>query len=272
MTTSSTSSRRSGLEPPATSSNRRPTAIWSKRAGRRCAVSRSYTRRRSSALVREYLEQARRGEAAPERSADTAGAPGGQADRRGDTSDEIAADTGDQPQDRGPPPLEHPRQARDAKRRGTDPLRDPAWPDRAMSRSPVCTSGADGHLHRGTDGYLHLCGRVRRGSWLAVPRSRSHWIGLLSHRKSERWINNHPGSKRPVLTRSPSDRLDRGAMLLRIDVDAASDAESGGGRGLITDLRMLGLRPKLLTDDAGWIARRAVKTRFWKQEPPRSGA
>ncbi len=40
-------------------------------------------------------------------------------------------------------------------------------------------------------------------------------------------------------------------MLLRIDVDAASDADvQDEVESLITDLRMLGLRPKLLTDDA----------------------
>jgi hypothetical protein len=94
-------------------------------------------------------------------------------------------------------------------------------------------------------------GRVRRGSWLAVTE-----IAIALDRPAltpevRAWINNHPGQKRPVLTRSPSDGLNRGAMLLRIDVDAASDAEvQDEVEALITDLRMLGLRPKLLTDDA----------------------
>ena len=39
---------------------------------------------------------------------------------------------------------------------------------------------------------------------------------------------------------------DRGALLLRIDVEAASDAEAQDQvEALLTDLRMLGLRPTL---------------------------
>jgi hypothetical protein len=62
------------------------------------------------------------------------------------------------------------------------------------------------------------------------------------------WINNRPGDRRPVLTR---DRLsERGAVLLRVDVDGSSEAEIHDEvEALITDLRMLGLRPKLLDKD-----------------------
>jgi len=62
------------------------------------------------------------------------------------------------------------------------------------------------------------------------------------------WINNWPGARRPVLTR---DRLsERGAVLLRVDVDGSSEAEIHDEvEALITDLRMLGLRPKLLDKD-----------------------
>jgi hypothetical protein len=63
------------------------------------------------------------------------------------------------------------------------------------------------------------------------------------------WINNRPGKRRPVLTR---DRLsERGAVLLRVDVDDSSEAEMQEQvESLLTDLRMLGLRPKLLDRDA----------------------
>jgi hypothetical protein len=63
------------------------------------------------------------------------------------------------------------------------------------------------------------------------------------------WINNRPGKKRPVLARG---RLaDRGAVLLRIDVESASEAEQQDEvEALLTDMRMLGLRPKLLEPDA----------------------
>ena len=63
------------------------------------------------------------------------------------------------------------------------------------------------------------------------------------------WINNRPGRRRPVLTR---DRLsERGAVLLRVDVNDSSEAEMQDEvEALLTDLRMLGLRPKLLDKDA----------------------
>jgi hypothetical protein len=62
------------------------------------------------------------------------------------------------------------------------------------------------------------------------------------------WINNYPGKRRPALTRG---RLsDRGAVLLRVDVDGSSEGEIHDEvEALITDLRMLGLRPKLLDKD-----------------------
>jgi hypothetical protein len=62
------------------------------------------------------------------------------------------------------------------------------------------------------------------------------------------WINHRPGPRRPVLTRSRE--LDRGAVLLRVDVEADSEAEvQDEVESLMTDLRMLGLRPTLLTTD-----------------------
>jgi hypothetical protein len=64
------------------------------------------------------------------------------------------------------------------------------------------------------------------------------------------WINNRPGPKRPVLTRGHLAGLHRGAVLLRIDVDGSTDAEvQDEVEALLTDLRMLGLRPKLLDAD-----------------------
>lgn len=64
------------------------------------------------------------------------------------------------------------------------------------------------------------------------------------------WINNFPGRKRPVLTRGHLGDEHRGAVLLRIDVQAASEAEAQDQvDSLLTDLRMLGLRPKLLSGD-----------------------
>jgi hypothetical protein len=65
------------------------------------------------------------------------------------------------------------------------------------------------------------------------------------------WINNRPGERRPVLARGHLDDLHRGAVLLRIDVQGSSEAEvEDEVEALLTDLRMLGLRPKLLTTHA----------------------
>jgi hypothetical protein len=64
------------------------------------------------------------------------------------------------------------------------------------------------------------------------------------------WINNRPGKKRPVLTRGHIDDVNRGAVLLRIEVEGATDEEvQDQVDGLLTDLRMLGLGPKLLEQD-----------------------
>ena len=65
------------------------------------------------------------------------------------------------------------------------------------------------------------------------------------------WINNYPGKRRPVLTRGQHSKLNRGAALLRVEVDASSEADVRDEvEALVTDLRMLGLRPKLLDQDA----------------------
>lgn len=62
------------------------------------------------------------------------------------------------------------------------------------------------------------------------------------------WLNHRPGAQRPVLTRGRAAGLGRGAVLLRILVQPGSDAEvQDEVESLITDLRMLGLRPTLLT-------------------------
>lgn len=64
------------------------------------------------------------------------------------------------------------------------------------------------------------------------------------------WINNRPGKKRPVLTRGHVADLNRGAVLLRIDVDGSTEEEIRDQvEALLTDLRMLGLGPKLLEQD-----------------------
>jgi len=64
------------------------------------------------------------------------------------------------------------------------------------------------------------------------------------------WLNHRSGAERPVLTRGREAGLARGAVLLRIDLQAASEAEvQDEVESLMTDLRMLGLRPTLLSTD-----------------------
>lgn len=64
------------------------------------------------------------------------------------------------------------------------------------------------------------------------------------------WINNRSGARRPLLTRGRETGLARGRALLRIDVKGGSKAElTEEVESLITDLRMLGLRPTLLTTE-----------------------
>lgn len=61
------------------------------------------------------------------------------------------------------------------------------------------------------------------------------------------WINNHPGRRRPVLTRGHQAGLSRGTVLLRVDVQpSAGNTIDDEVESLLTDLRMLGLRPRLL--------------------------
>jgi len=63
------------------------------------------------------------------------------------------------------------------------------------------------------------------------------------------WLSNRAGRSRPVLTRAHLAGLSRGVVLLRLDVDAPSeDALRDEVESLVTDLTMLGLRPKLLSE------------------------
>ena len=64
------------------------------------------------ALVRDYLERARRGEATPRGPADPARAGDRQADRRGAHQRGDRRDAGHQQEDGRAPPREHPREAR----------------------------------------------------------------------------------------------------------------------------------------------------------------
>ena len=64
------------------------------------------------------------------------------------------------------------------------------------------------------------------------------------------WLNHRSGGRRAVLTRGRESGLGHGAVLLRVDLESGSDAEvQQEVESLITDLRMLGLRPTLLTEE-----------------------
>ena len=78
-----------------------------------------------TALIRDYLERARRGESGAGGPADPARAGGRQADRRGPHERGDRRAPGDQQEDGRAPPREHPREAGDAQPRRADALRDP---------------------------------------------------------------------------------------------------------------------------------------------------
>ena len=60
------------------------------------------------------------------------------------------------------------------------------------------------------------------------------------------WIGQRLGSGRVALTRSRLDGSTRGAMLLRVEVPADSETSTKDTVDeLLTDLRLLGLRPTL---------------------------
>ena len=85
-----------------------------------------------TALIRDYIERAKRGEAAPEDPLTQRELQVVKLIAEGQTSDEIADLARDQPQDGRPPPRPDSRQARDAQRRRADALCDPPRPDRAV--------------------------------------------------------------------------------------------------------------------------------------------
>jgi hypothetical protein len=65
------------------------------------------------------------------------------------------------------------------------------------------------------------------------------------------WINHRLGLGRAVLTRSRLSSSDRSAMLLRLDVQAGpDDGIDDEVTDLLTDLRLLGLRPTLVFEQA----------------------
>lgn len=65
------------------------------------------------------------------------------------------------------------------------------------------------------------------------------------------WINHRLGLGRAVLTRGRLNSSDRSAMLLRVDVQPGpDDSLDEEVADLLTDLRLLGLRPSLVSEQA----------------------
>jgi hypothetical protein len=65
------------------------------------------------------------------------------------------------------------------------------------------------------------------------------------------WINHRLGTGRAVLMRSRLGSSDRPAMLLRVDVQPGPDENMDEEvTDLLTDLRLLGLRPSLVSEQA----------------------
>ena len=65
------------------------------------------------------------------------------------------------------------------------------------------------------------------------------------------WISHRLGSGRVALTRSRIDGSTRAAMLLRVELPASSEESMQEDiEDLVTDLRLLGLHPTLLSEQA----------------------
>jgi hypothetical protein len=63
------------------------------------------------------------------------------------------------------------------------------------------------------------------------------------------WISQRLGSGRAALTRTRLADSDRAAVLLRVEVDGSTEAAMQEEvADLVTDLRLLGLRPTLLSE------------------------
>jgi hypothetical protein len=65
------------------------------------------------------------------------------------------------------------------------------------------------------------------------------------------WIRQRPNGARAVLTRRRASESDAGALLLHVDLVAAPGASAEEEIAeLVTDLRLLGLRPALISEIA----------------------
>ena len=62
------------------------------------------------------------------------------------------------------------------------------------------------------------------------------------------WINHRLGAGRAVLTRGRMHGSDRGALLLRVEMRSAAVEAADEVAELMTDLRLLGLRPTLVSE------------------------
>ncbi|HET9719623.1 MAG TPA: hypothetical protein VFP55_06065 [Solirubrobacteraceae bacterium] len=62
------------------------------------------------------------------------------------------------------------------------------------------------------------------------------------------WISHRLGAGRAVLTRGRLNGSERGSLLLRVQMTSVADAVDEEVAELMTDLRLLGLRPTLVSE------------------------
>jgi len=62
------------------------------------------------------------------------------------------------------------------------------------------------------------------------------------------WINHRLGAGRAVLTRGRLNGSERGALLLRVEMGSTAHGVEEDVADLMTDLRLLGLRPTLVSE------------------------
>ena len=142
-----------------------------------------------AALIRDFLDRARDGEAVPADPLTPRELEVVKLVAEAHTSEQIAAGAGDQPQDRRAPPREPHGQARHARPRRADPLRDQARPDRAIATGASPTTAVDSAPPMGNEAHGERRraahdGRVAR---LLIAWSRPRHVDALSWAARRSW-------------------------------------------------------------------------------------
>ena len=210
-----------------------------------------------TALIRDYLDRASRGEADARGPAHPPRAGGGQAHRRGPHQRGDRRAAGHQQEDGRSPPREHPREARDAQPRRADALCHPPRTRRtlnivdarAASHRRMCMPWpSDAHRcpWARTRSPSTLRAWIRSSSTVGHAQTGAHYTlrAWLEHQAAE--LSAGPGIRRTTVvdltTPSTGGPREHGWLLDCELVDAAGPP-SDALRELLTDMRLVGFDP-----------------------------